>query len=101
MPSDFPHESRAALDRLIRIAQSDTGQSRIVANFLLAWWNAGECGGFDLTDVWAVDAAIAADMLTVFATLTRCRRYPDTIGYGKQFEKIVSTWRPSLPDRAE
>jgi hypothetical protein len=34
---------------------------RVVANFLLAWWN--ECGGFDLTDVWAVDTAIAVDMV--------------------------------------
>jgi hypothetical protein len=38
----------AALDRLLAIAQADTGQSRRVANFLLAWWNAGECGGFHL-----------------------------------------------------
>ena len=53
-------EQQAALERLIRIAQGDSGQCRIVANFLLAWWNAPEYGGFDLTDLWAVDAAIAA-----------------------------------------
>jgi hypothetical protein len=57
--SRVPAKSRAALERLIEMAQGDTGQSRIVANFLLAWWNAAECGGFDLTDVWAVDTAIA------------------------------------------
>jgi hypothetical protein len=57
MRSNPPDKSRAALQRLIQIAQDDTGQSRIVANFLLAWWNAGECGGFDLTDVWGVDTA--------------------------------------------
>ena len=28
----------------IRIAQGDSGQCRIVANFLLAWWNAAESG---------------------------------------------------------
>ena len=60
-------DGRAALERLIRIAQADTGQSRKVANFLLAWWNAAECGGFDMTDVWGVDTAIAVDMLRVFA----------------------------------
>ena len=48
-----------ALERLIDIARGDTGQSRKVANFLLAWWNAEECGGFDLTDVWGVDKSIA------------------------------------------
>ena len=31
---------RAALERLIRIAQGDSGQCRVVADFLLAWWNA-------------------------------------------------------------
>jgi hypothetical protein len=83
----------AALERLIDVAQRDTGQSRIVANFLLAWWNAGECGGFDLTDVWAVDTAIAKDMLRVFMLLARCRKYPDAMGYGKHFEAIVRAWR--------
>ena len=76
----LPETIRAALDRLIRIAQSDTGQSHRVANFLLAWWNAEECGGFDLTDLWGVDAPIAADMVTVFAILPICQHYPDTLG---------------------
>ena len=47
------NSQRAALERLIRVAQGDTGQSRIVANFLLAWWNAADWGRFALTDVWA------------------------------------------------
>ena len=34
-----------ALTRLIEIAQKDTGQSRRVADFLLAWHNAAENGG--------------------------------------------------------
>ena len=85
----------AALERLIRIAQSDTGQSRRVANFLLAWWNAEACGGFDLTDLWGVDAPIAADMVTVFALLAGCHSYPDTMGYGEPFESIVRAWRPA------
>ncbi len=87
--------SKAALERLIEIAQGHSGQSRIVANFLLAWWNAEECGGFDLTDVWAVDTSIAADMLRVFALLAGCRQYPDAMGYSKQFQAIVRAWRPA------
>jgi hypothetical protein len=87
--------SRAALERLIHIAQGHSGQSRIVARFLLAWWNAEECGGFDLTDVWAVDTSIATDMLCVFALLAGCRRYPDAMGYAWQFEAIVRAWRPA------
>jgi hypothetical protein len=53
---------RAALARLIQIAQGESGQCRVVANFLLAWWNADAYGGFDLTDILAVDKAIAMDM---------------------------------------
>jgi len=93
--SRVPPKSRAALERLIQIAQGDTGQSRIVANFLPAWWNATECGGFDLTDVWGVGTAIAVDMLRVFALVAGGQHYPDTLGYGKHFEAIVCTWRPA------
>jgi hypothetical protein len=89
---------RAALEHLIRIAAGTTGQSRIVANFLLAWWNAAECGGFDLTDVWAVDAAIATDMLRVLALIVERRQYPDSMGYGNEFGRIVCAWRPGLAE---
>ena len=87
---------QSALERLIRIAQGDSGQCRVVANFLLAWWNAAEYGGFDLTEVWAVDSKIAADMLAVFEQLLRCRRYPDSLGYGSEFETIVDKWRSPI-----
>jgi hypothetical protein len=96
MSRPLQEHERAAIERLIEIAERDTGQSRRVANFLLAWWNAQECGGFDLTDLWAVDRAIAQDMLTVFALqVTRCN-YPDTLGYGHEFAALVRTWRPQL-----
>ncbi len=54
-----------ALTRLIEIAQKDTGQSRRVADFLLAWHNAAENGGWDVTDLWNVDQSIADDMFTI------------------------------------
>jgi hypothetical protein len=97
----LPETTRAAFERLIRIAQSDTGQSRRVSNFLLAWWNAEACGGFDLTELWGVDAAIAADMVMVFAALPMCQHYPDTLGYGSQFEAIVRAWRPAARQDVE
>lgn len=88
----------AALRRLIEIAKRDTGQSRRVADFLLAWWNAAECGGFDLTNLFSVDDSIGADMVTVFSLIARFNfnRYPDTLGFGKDFEAIVREWRPEL-----
>lgn len=87
---------RAALERLIEIAQSDTGQSRRVADFLLAWWNAGSCGGFDITTAWGVDTAIANDMVTVFRLAVHANTYPDTLGYEVPFKAIVCAWRPEL-----
>ena len=89
-------EQKAALQRLIAIAQSDTGQARRVADFLLAWWNAGECGGFDLTNLWGVDASIAEDMVIVFGCIARANAYPDALGFNAEFQSIVRGWRPEL-----
>lgn len=49
---DTHTEGLEALRRLIPIALRDTGQSRRVANFLLAWHNAEENGGWDPVDLW-------------------------------------------------
>ena len=86
----------AALRRLLDLARGDTGQCRRVANFLLAWWNAESCGGWDLTELWAVDRAIADDMLLVAAFISRNHEYPNSYGLGAEFEALVAQWRPHL-----
>ncbi|VVN98198.1 hypothetical protein PS723_02425 [Pseudomonas fluorescens] len=43
--------TRQALEGSLAVAQGDTKQSRRCANFLLAWWNAAENGGFDLSEL--------------------------------------------------
>jgi len=91
-------DQKAALERLIAIAQSDTGQARRVADFLLAWWNAGECRGFDLTTLWFVGRSIADDMVIVFSYVARANAYPDTLGFNAEFQSIVRGWRPELAD---
>jgi hypothetical protein len=96
MPALDPDQALAALDRLVTIAQSDTGQSRRVANFLLAWWNATDCGGFDFTDLWMVDRAIADDILAVARLIATRPEYPTAYGYGPHFEQLVADWRPHL-----
>ncbi len=87
---------RDALNRLIEIAQRDTGQCRIVADFLLVWWNADECGGFNLTHVWAVDGAIVDDMAHVFRIICDTSSYPDQLGYKEDFQAILRQWRPAF-----
>ena len=91
-------DQKESLERLIAIAQSDTGQARRVADFLLAWWNAGECGGFDLTTLWFVDRSITDDMVIVFSYVARANAYPDTLGFNVEFQSIVRGWRPELAD---
>ncbi|UFN51612.1 hypothetical protein LPC08_25475 (plasmid) [Roseomonas sp. OT10] len=89
-------EADGALLRLLTIAEGDTHQSAYVANFLLAWWNARNCGGFDLTDLWGVDSAISCDMVRVMGFVARRHNYPTTYGLGARFEGLVQTWRPHL-----
>ena len=90
-----PHE-RAALDRLIAIAQGDTGQARRVADFLLSWWNAQSCGAFDPTSAWGLDLPIAQDVATVFGLIVRSNKYPDghDPAYEPVFRALVRAWRP-------
>jgi len=91
----------AALGRLLTIAHSNKGQSYTVANFLLAWWNAKDCGGWNLADLWAVDSAIADDMVAVVGFISRNSEYPDAYGLGGEFVALVDQWRPHLCARPE
>jgi hypothetical protein len=89
---------RAALERLVKAAQGVTGQSGKVADFLLAWWNAEECGGFDLRSAWSCDPAICDDMATVFRYICKNSTYPDSqvVGMSPAFDGLVKRWRPHL-----
>ena len=94
MQTRIPTRQRAALERLIRIAQATTGQGQMTADFLLSWWNAPRFGAFELTKLWDVAPEIATDMTTVFTLVAKCRRFPDDLGYDDEFRRIVHTWRP-------
>jgi hypothetical protein len=91
----------AALNRLLAIAQSDTGQARRVADFLLAWWNADDCGRFDFRDLWMVDKAISDDILAVLRLIALRQSYPDAYGLREPFEQLVKDWRPQLITASE
>lgn len=91
--------TRTAFERLLKIAQSDTGQSHRVASFVLAWWNATDHGGFDIADLFAVDAEIGRDMATVFSYLVDrpTAEYPDA--YRAGIEAVMRRWRPEVWER--
>jgi hypothetical protein len=93
MPA-FDVEEHLALQRLVQIAKRDTGQSKLVANFLLSWWNAQSCGGFDLTDIWPLDAAIVADIFLVLQLISKnTGKYPDDFELSNEFEAILAQHR--------
>ena len=85
-----------AFDRLIAVAESDTGQSRKCANFLLAWWNAGRNGGLDPTDLWGLDLELRDAAVSVFCLIARWHYYPTSLpgGRGERLRALVSQWRP-------
>jgi hypothetical protein len=53
----------AAVARLLVIAKTNSGKARRVADFLLAWHNAEENGGWNPVDLWQLDTVIAHDIL--------------------------------------
>ncbi|MBW9080656.1 DUF7673 family protein [Agrobacterium pusense] len=87
---------RFALEKLLNVAHGDTGQSRRVANFILAWWNADVHGGFNLTDLADVDRDVCEDMVTVFTFLAREEDlvYPEA--YKPEIIQIIRRWRPDV-----
>ena len=74
---------------LLDIGERDTGQSARVRNFLLAWWNAEECGGFDFTDLWNMDIVIVEAIQRILLILPNYRFYPDKLGLGNRFERLA------------
>ena len=92
-----PGEERIedAIRRLVVVALRDTGQSRRVADFLLAWHNAAENGGWDPTDLWNVDAQIAADMLRVLRGIASLPngKYPSDLGFATEIDQLWHLWR--------
>ena len=101
-PAPLPDvTAAAALRRLLDLARGDTGQCRKAADFLLAWWNAGSCGGRAVTDLWTVDRAIADDMLRVATFIAANHEYPNAYGLRAEFEALVARWRPHLLDQPD
>jgi len=80
-----------ALGRLCQIAKRDTGQSRRVANLLLAWHK--DNGGWDPTELWGVDTAVAEDMLAVLKLAKDSHRYPGDLGFEPEIKAIWRLWR--------
>ncbi len=89
-----------ALGRLFAVAGVDSGQRPGPARgrFLLAWHSAEENGGWDRADLWAVDNAIADDMLTVVRLIRQSGgRYPNDLGFETDITAVWRQWRGHHP----
>jgi hypothetical protein len=86
-------EGVAALRRLLPVAQSDSGQSRRVARFLLGLYN-GTRFPFDLTDLRGLDFGLHDDCLAVLrmdhSPQREVHRYFED--GGAVFEELASDW---------
>lgn len=89
----MPPATWAALERLLEVARADTHQARYVANFLLAWRNAKELDGFDLTDLWGLDTALREDLVVLLGFIAMNQVYPSAYGFRSEFEDLVRQWR--------
>lgn len=85
----------AAARKLLRVASSDTGQSRKCADFLLAWHNAESNGGWDPFLVSAVDENLGDAMLDVIRMVQLWHVYPssENVGLRPEIERVWRHWR--------
>lgn len=86
-------EGVAALKRLLPVAQGDTGQSRVIARFLLGCYN-GMRFPFDLTDLRSLDYALFDDCMAVLKMDAQPSQevhcYFDN--GGEVFEQLAKDW---------
>lgn len=82
-----------SLEQLLAAARNDTGQSGQVADFLLSWWSAADCGGWDPTAMWSLDQELADAIMVVLGYIHRARRYPDSLGFSEEFDALNRRWR--------
>ena len=90
--------TEAALDPLIEVGCSDTGQARRVGNFLLAWWNGPELGNFSIADLFGLDASLGRDIATIIGFLAGHPGaiYPDAFDRRDAMDALVARWRHDL-----
>jgi hypothetical protein len=86
-------EGKAALERLFKVAQGDSGQCRHIAKFLLGLYNGGRFP-FDLTDLRCIDTELFDDCVALLKMDAQPRqevhRYFEN--GGKRFEQLAKDW---------
>ena len=88
------YQGKAALERLVKVAQGHSGQSRYIARFLLGCYN-GSRFPFDLTDFRCIDRQLFNDYLFVlrmdFQPEKEVHEYIDN--GSEVFEHLAIEWK--------
>lgn len=83
-----------AVKRLVKLAESDSGQCRIAARFVLGLYN-GSRFPFDLTDLRCVDESIFEDCMCALRMDARAMEkevHKYFVDGGQRFEGIAENW---------
>lgn len=93
-------QGQEALSALLPIAQSDTGQSGVVAKFLLCIYN-GSRFPFDLRELRRLDRVIFNQCLAVLSLdfQPECKVYEYIPDGNRIFETLAASWHPISDDR--
>lgn len=84
-----------ALQRLLALAEQDSGGSRVAAGLLLGLYN-GARFPFDLTDLRVLDDANHADAMAVIVMDHHCERevHRYFVDGSERFERLAKRWKP-------
>ena len=82
-----------AIGLLLDIADSHRPDARQAANFMLSWWNAGACGGFDLQDLRQMGSRQGEQVAEVLDLIWEVGCGPEHLGYSSDFKDLVEKWR--------
>jgi len=93
MPDGVSTKSRAALERLIVIAQGDTGR---VASLPTSCWPGGthKSAAASISQMYGSGRRDRRGMVRVFALMPD-RSATDSLGYSQHFDEIMRVWRPA------
>jgi hypothetical protein len=89
-------EQLAALRRVFERAHGCSGGERRLRKFLLAWYNAGDHGGWDLSDLWSFSREWRDDLLLIVHMIADgpCGWYPGHYGYDADIEALAALEAP-------
>jgi hypothetical protein len=96
MPPFDSEISLTALHRLVANANATLPERPVSSIFRSPGGMPYAYRGFDFSELWVVDTAIAEDIQAFIRPFATHHEYRTAYGLGLQFEGLVADWRPHL-----